>query len=123
MDPKPERPWESEGDLPWDTPDPFEEEAGAEREREAWRGDEHQEDWPEQLAGPEYWLYRTWGETVSDGEHSYNVWRRICEGDWRLVSCLQAKSAEEAEARIRGSRRQLQSATLRALGVGVVPTD
>jgi hypothetical protein len=25
---------------------------------EAWRGNEHLEGWPEELAGPEYWLYR-----------------------------------------------------------------
>ena len=24
----------------------------------AWRGDVHLGDWPENLAGPEYWLYR-----------------------------------------------------------------
>ncbi|MGH7510651.1 MAG: hypothetical protein ACREMZ_14425 [Gemmatimonadales bacterium] len=48
------RPWESGGDLPWDTP-------GAEWEQpdaDAWRGDLHQDDWPESLAGPEYWLYK-----------------------------------------------------------------
>jgi hypothetical protein len=25
---------------------------------EDWRGDEHLGDWPESLAGPEYWLYK-----------------------------------------------------------------
>jgi len=25
---------------------------------EGWRGSEHLEPWPEELAGPEYWLYR-----------------------------------------------------------------
>jgi hypothetical protein len=25
---------------------------------EAWRGDLHLDDWPENLAGPEYWLYK-----------------------------------------------------------------
>jgi len=24
-----------------------------------WRGDQHLDDWPENLAGPEYWLYRS----------------------------------------------------------------
>jgi hypothetical protein len=48
------RPWEGEGDLPWDTPDEEWEPA----EREAWRGDLHLDDWPESLAGPEYWLYK-----------------------------------------------------------------
>jgi hypothetical protein len=48
------RPWEGEGDLPWDTPDP-EWESG---DSEAWRGDVHLGDWPENLAGPEYWLYK-----------------------------------------------------------------
>jgi hypothetical protein len=48
------RPWESDGDLPWDTPDGDWEPA----ESEAWRGDIHLGDWPENLAGPEYWLYK-----------------------------------------------------------------
>lgn len=46
------RPWESGGDLPWDTPDAECDQA------DAWRGDLHQDDWPENLAGPEYWLYK-----------------------------------------------------------------
>ena len=48
------RPWESGGDLPWDTPDAEWDQADA----DAWRGDIHQADWPESLAGPEYWLYK-----------------------------------------------------------------
>ena len=48
------RPWEGEGDLPWDTPDAEWEPADG----EAWRGDLHLDDWPESLAGPEYWLYK-----------------------------------------------------------------
>ena len=48
------RPWEGEGDLPWDMPDTGWE-AG---DPEAWRGDVHLGDWPENLAGPEYWLYK-----------------------------------------------------------------
>jgi hypothetical protein len=48
-----ERPWESGGDLPWETPN------GEERaDVDAWRGDLHLDDWPENLAGPEYWLYK-----------------------------------------------------------------
>jgi hypothetical protein len=60
MPPNEDRPWEQEGDLPWDTPDPVDEEleADLEKKREAWRGDEHLGDWPENLAGPEYRLYR-----------------------------------------------------------------
>jgi hypothetical protein len=27
-------------------------------ESDAWRGSEHLESWPEELAGPEYWAYR-----------------------------------------------------------------
>ena len=46
-------PWETGGDLPWDTPDD-----GEQADAEAWRGDLHQDDWPESLAGPEYWLYK-----------------------------------------------------------------
>lgn len=47
-------PWETGGDLPWATPDDDGEQAGS----EAWRGDLHFDDWPENLAGPEYWLYK-----------------------------------------------------------------
>ena len=52
------RPWEGEGDLPWDTPDTDWESADA----EVWRGDLHTDDWPENLAGPEYWLYKNQGD-------------------------------------------------------------
>ena len=46
-------PWESGGDLPWGT------ESDCElADSEVWRGDIHQDDWPENLAGPEYWLYK-----------------------------------------------------------------
>ena len=31
-----------------------------------WRGLEHPEDWPEELAGPEYWLYKR--EVGTEGE-------------------------------------------------------
>jgi hypothetical protein len=44
-------PWETGGDLPWETAD--DEEAD-----NVWRGELHQDDWPENLAGPEYWLYK-----------------------------------------------------------------
>jgi hypothetical protein len=47
-------PWESGGDLPWATPD----DDADQTESEAWRGDLHFDDWPENLAGPEYWLYK-----------------------------------------------------------------
>jgi len=47
------RPWESGEDLPWD---PLAVES--EDESETWRGALHQDDWPESLAGPEYWLYK-----------------------------------------------------------------
>ena len=46
------RPWEAGGDLPWDTP-----EMECEADAETWRGELYQ-DWPESLAGPEYWLYK-----------------------------------------------------------------
>ncbi len=48
-----ERPWESGGGLPWNAPD-----ADDESVVEMWRGDLHLDDWPENLAGPEYWLYK-----------------------------------------------------------------
>ena len=37
-------------DRPWVPPD-----EDSEPEDEAWRGDVHLEEWPEHLAGPEYW--------------------------------------------------------------------
>jgi hypothetical protein len=46
-------PWESDGDLPWESEGDWE--SG---ENEAWRGDVHLGEWPENLAGPEYWLYK-----------------------------------------------------------------
>ena len=45
-------PWETEGDLPWSMPDE------QEQADSTWRGDLHSADWPENLAGPEYWLYK-----------------------------------------------------------------
>ncbi|HEU4474570.1 MAG TPA: hypothetical protein VFR72_07010 [Gemmatimonadales bacterium] len=51
-------PWDGEGDLPWETPDAEWEPA----DTEAWRGDLHLDDWPENLAGPEYWLYKNQGD-------------------------------------------------------------
>ena len=47
------RPWDTGGDLPWDTPDETEQ-----SDADAWRGSLHLDDWPENLAGPEYWLYK-----------------------------------------------------------------
>jgi hypothetical protein len=44
-------PWETGGDLPWETADD-------EQAETVWRGELHQDDWPENLAGPEYWLYK-----------------------------------------------------------------
>ncbi|HTK43157.1 MAG TPA: hypothetical protein VL287_16335 [Gemmatimonadales bacterium] len=51
-------PWETDGDLPWASEDP-EWEAP---DPEAWRGTVHLQEWPEDLAGPEYWLYKKQGE-------------------------------------------------------------
>jgi hypothetical protein len=47
-------PWESEGDRPWEAAQGGWEPA----EDETWRGDRHLDEWPENLAGPEYWLYK-----------------------------------------------------------------
>jgi hypothetical protein len=47
-----EWPWETGGGLPWETGD------NEEQADQAWRGDLHMDDWPESLAGPEYWLYK-----------------------------------------------------------------
>ena len=34
------------------------------RADESWRGDVHFADWPEQLAGPEYWMYKKLAEEL-----------------------------------------------------------
>ncbi|HEX5386401.1 MAG TPA: hypothetical protein VFW66_06880 [Gemmatimonadales bacterium] len=47
-------PWESDGDLPWEGRSAAWEPDAA----ETWRGDIHLREWPEELAGPEYWLYK-----------------------------------------------------------------
>jgi hypothetical protein len=47
-----DRPWERGGDLPWHMTNDEDEADGA------WRGEVHLDDWPENLAGPEYWLYK-----------------------------------------------------------------
>lgn len=51
-----EQPWEQDGEESWrshgsDWHRPAE-------VRENWRGEVHLRDWPEELAGPEYWLYK-----------------------------------------------------------------
>lgn len=51
-------PWESEGDLPWASGEAGWEPPGS----DSWRGDVHLDPWPEELAGPEYWLYKKMGE-------------------------------------------------------------
>ena len=56
------RSWESESDLPWDTPEDQPWDDSAEEPWAAvddpWRGEMHLADWPEEMAGPEYWLYK-----------------------------------------------------------------
>ena len=42
--------------MSWNAEPPWE------AEDEDWRGDEHLADWPEHLAGPEYWMYKTAAE-------------------------------------------------------------
>ncbi|MEP7176898.1 MAG: hypothetical protein ABI860_10150 [Gemmatimonadales bacterium] len=54
MDTNDERPWEGDGDPPWAAPDGDPENG----DPEAWRGAVHLGEWPENLAGPEYWLYK-----------------------------------------------------------------
>lgn len=50
-------PWEDEGDLPWASDEL--EALCSESNDDAWRGSTHLADWPEDLAGPEYWLYKS----------------------------------------------------------------
>lgn len=45
-------PWESDDSPPF-IPQTFEL-----PEDDTWKGDVHQDDWPEDLAGPEYWLFK-----------------------------------------------------------------
>ena len=49
-----ERPWEGDADPPGEMPEAEWEPADS----EAWRGELHLGEWPENLAGPEYWLYK-----------------------------------------------------------------
>lgn len=49
-----ERPWDEEQTPEWEPPPEFE----PTPDESEWRGDVHLEDWPENLAGPEYWLYK-----------------------------------------------------------------
>lgn len=42
-------------DTVWESPEP---EYEPPSEAEDWRGDQHLADWPENLAGPEYWFYK-----------------------------------------------------------------
>lgn len=57
------QPWESEGDAPWESSVTGWEAGG---DDDSWRGEVHPElqieAWPEDLAGPEYWLYKKLGE-------------------------------------------------------------
>ncbi len=62
MSPEDWKPWESDADLPWQSsdqemPKPYSEPWSIEDDS-AWRGEAHLADWPEELAGPEYWLYK-----------------------------------------------------------------
>lgn len=63
-------PWETDGDLPWGSEETWEDETVSETTwdsfiEDPWRGEQHLADWPEDLAGPEYWLYK--GIDGSDG--------------------------------------------------------
>jgi hypothetical protein len=67
------KPWETEGDLPWleREPLPWEQDEECDwaetetGEEDGWRGTSHLADWPEDLAGPEYWLYKRMSERES----------------------------------------------------------
>lgn len=52
MNPMDDMPWEGAGDSPWENSA----ESWEPDDAETWRGDIHINDWPESLAGPEYWL-------------------------------------------------------------------
>ena len=61
------QPWETEGDLPWLEHEvlPWEQEPEEEEqlpwgavEEELWLASTEFADWPEDMAGPEYWLYK-----------------------------------------------------------------
>ena len=60
------QPWESEGDALWAASVPRWEAA---EDNDSWRGELHLElqieAWPEDLAGPEYWLYKKMGDEES----------------------------------------------------------
>lgn len=50
------RPWEADGDLPWDVPDAAT--YCGEDQADGWRGSQHLADWPIEDAGPIYWLLK-----------------------------------------------------------------
>jgi len=52
--------WLAADQARWETEPP--EEVEEPEEQAPWRGDEHLPDWPEELAGPEYWLYKRMSE-------------------------------------------------------------
>ncbi|HXE57325.1 MAG TPA: hypothetical protein VNK43_04945 [Gemmatimonadales bacterium] len=61
----PQHPWESDGEFPWESsPEPWADppQPWAEEADEPWRGQVHLPDWPEELAGPEYWLFKRYGD-------------------------------------------------------------
>ena len=53
------QPWETDGGLPWESEDAADDDSSV---AEPWRGMLHLADWPENLAGPEYWLYKAQDE-------------------------------------------------------------
>lgn len=59
--------WEREAEARADAwrGDQHENLAELEGSAEQWRGDAHTDDWPESLAGPEYWLNK---KRLDDGE-------------------------------------------------------
>jgi hypothetical protein len=52
------QPWETDGGLPWEAGESDDDSSGT----DLWRGSLHLADWPENLAGPEYWLYKAQDE-------------------------------------------------------------
>ena len=57
--PEDDRDWLGEDLSEWEG---MEAEAEEDTETEAvWRGDLHPGDWPENMAGPEYWLFKRYG--------------------------------------------------------------
>ena len=67
MDGNDRPPWETDGDLPWLEHEEFpweqeDEPSWASADGDDWSTEGYLDEWPEDLAGPEYWLFKRLAE-------------------------------------------------------------